>query len=244
MSGISAAGVVFTAAVLCLLRQSAALGPAQQPADQATINNRIELGVKFLKKEQKAEGYWGTGNTAKEANGIGYTSLVGLTLIECGVKTDDPGLKKAANIVRDAAFDLDSTYELSLAILFLDRMKDKNGNNSKTDIRIIQLLAGRLIAAQMPSGGWGYKAQKYNEQNVKQLVKALNELKKDIAQSPDKPVDATKIRASSALWRTCGGCPSGTDPAPRLPADSLPRAWTRGKTFTTQPPTTRTRTSR
>ena len=176
------------AAALSLL--AAAPASAQQPADQETINSRIELGVKFLKKEQKA-GHWGTGATVKEANGIGYTSLVGLALIECGVKPyEDAGLKAAANIVRANAFEVDSIYELALVILFLDRMKDKNGKNDKLDIRIIQLLAGRLMAAQMPSGGWGYKRQKYGEPNILKLVDALRK----VNAKTDPPPDVTKIR--------------------------------------------------
>lgn len=210
---------VIAATGLCLLtlaRPGAAQQPdAKQPADQATIDNCIKNGVEFLKKQQKKEGFWGTGATAKEANGIGYTSLVGLTLIECGVKTDDPGLKAAANIVRANAFEVDSIYELALVILFLDRMKDKNGKNDKTDIRIIQLLAGRLIAAQMPSGGWGYKAQKYGEPNIKQLVAALNK----VNAKTDPPPDVTKIR--SALPEDMRRLPIWTDPAPRLPADPV-----------------------
>jgi hypothetical protein len=208
--------VACAVAALCLLEFAppVAAQAQKQPADQATIDNRIKIGVEFLQKEQKAEGFWGTGKTVKEANGIGYTSLVGLTLIECGVKPyEDAGLKKAANIIRANAFDVDSIYELALVILFLDRMKDKNGKNDKTDIRIIQLLAGRLIASQMPSGGWGYKAQKYGESNIKQLVAALN--KANAKTNP--PPDVTKIR--SALPEDMRRLPIWIDPAPRLPAD-------------------------
>jgi len=137
--------VAFAVAAFCLLglaQSVAAQQPQKQPADKATIDNRIKIGVEFLQKQQKAEGFWGTGATVKEANGIGYTSLVGLTLIECGVKPyEDAGLKKAAAIVRANAFEVDSIYELPLVILFLDRMKDKNCKNSETDIRIIRLLA-------------------------------------------------------------------------------------------------------
>ena len=193
------------AAALSLL--AAAPAAAQQPADPATINSRIELGVKFLKKEQKGAGYWGTGATAKEANGIGYTALVGLTLVECGVPTSDPGLKRAASIVRAAAGDLDSTYELTLAILFLDRMKDK------VDTRYIQLLAGRLIAAQMPSGGWGYKTQKYGEPSVLKLVDALRK----VSAKTDPPPDVTKIR--QGLPEDMRRLPIWVDGEGKLPAD-------------------------
>lgn len=145
---------------------------AQQPADEATVNRRVDMGVAFLKKQQRNSGYWGTGTGVEADAGhrLGYTALVGMTLVECGVPTSDPGLQRAARLIRQFSQDIDDTYDLTLAILFLDRMKDP------VDKRVIRLLAGRLISAQMPSGGWGYKTHKYPEQSVLQLVAALKKL--------------------------------------------------------------------
>ena len=176
---------VLAAVALIILLWSASAG-AQQPADQVTIDQSIERGVKFLRSQQKPAGHWGPGANPKDGHGVGYTALTGLVLIECGVPTSDPGIKKAAGIVRGAARDLDSTYELALAILFLDRMK------TKSDTQVIQLLAGRLISAQMPSGGWGYKTHKYSETNVEKLVAALRKLSNPPPEGP-KP-DADKLR--------------------------------------------------
>jgi hypothetical protein len=156
------AAVLAAVAPLSLLWSAPAA--AQQPADQATIDNSIRRGVEFLKKGQKAAGHWGTGANPKDGNGLGYTALAGITLIECGEPLTDPGIKKAATIIRQNARDIDSTYELTLAIMFLDRLK------TKSDVPLIQLLAGRLISAQMPSGGWGYKTHKYPEDSVTKLV--------------------------------------------------------------------------
>ncbi len=200
--------VVF-AVVVCLL--GAAPGAAQQPADKATIDNRVAQGVVFLRGEQKkSTGAWGDGDGAAA---VGRTALTGIALIESGVSSTDPCIKQAANFVRQYTYDLDSVYDMSLAILFLDRLKDQKEKNEK-DKRYIQLLAGRLIASQMPSGGWGYKAQKYGESNVLQLISAL---KKVSAATPNKPVDLAKVRANLpddmrrlAIWTDGGG---------RLPAD-------------------------
>lgn len=189
--------VLGRAAIFAALGLLAFSGPAaaQQPIPPDVIEAHIERGKKFLQKEQKPAGFWGNGTGVGPGKGwgVGYTALAGLTLIECGVSKDDPGIKRAANVVRAVAGDLEDTYELALAILFLDRMKDKNDtrNENKTDKRIIQLLAGRLMAAQMPSGGWGYKAKKYNEADVLQLVNGLRKLS-----DPTKDADLTKIRAS------------------------------------------------
>lgn len=160
------------AAVAPLVLLLPATAAAAQPADEATVNRSIGMGVAFLKKQQRNSGYWGTGTgaDADATHRLGYTALVGMTLVECGVPTSDPGLQRAARLIRQFAQDIDDTYDLTLAILFLDRMKDP------VDKRVIRLLAGRLISAQMPSGGWGYKTHKYSEQSVLQLIAALKKL--------------------------------------------------------------------
>ena len=72
--------------------------PNARPADKAAIDRAIESGVRYLRSTQSATGVWGagTGAGAGKGWGVGYTSLVGLTLVECGVPTTDPGLKMAA----------------------------------------------------------------------------------------------------------------------------------------------------
>jgi hypothetical protein len=207
---------------------------AQQPADQATIDQTINLGVRYLKKAQKPSGFWGDGTGAGSGKGwgIGYTALTGLTLVECGVPVTDPGIKRAAIIVRGHAADIDSPYELALAILFLDRLKDKDGKLiDKGDKRIIQLLAGRLIAGQMPSGGWGYKVPKYGESEIIQLLNALRKMtpprdmddKDPDNPSKKQPFDLEKARkaAIAGLQGTLKQLPVLYDPGAQLPADPL-----------------------
>ena len=162
---------VFVAAFFANDRLEAQAPP--RPADQAAINSAIQKGVSYLRGSQNpATGGWGSGTKAGSDGGwaIGYASLAGITLIECGVPTSDPGLKAAAKGVRDFSSELDSTYEVALAILFLDRMGEKS------DRAKIQLLAGRLIAGQSPSGGWGYKVPKKRFEDVDTLLKALRRL--------------------------------------------------------------------
>jgi len=58
---------------------------------------------------------------------MGPTALAGLTMLECGVNKEDPAVKRALAYVREAAAGgtgtpgADQTYDISLAILFLDR---------------------------------------------------------------------------------------------------------------------------
>jgi hypothetical protein len=184
---------------------------AQQPADPATVNRAVEVGVRFLKSKQKANGVFG--EDGGKSRQVGYTALCGLALVECGVPITDPGIKRAAAVVRNQTFDVETTYDAALAILFLDRMKEK------TDKRYIHLLAGRLMAAQMPSGGWGYALPKNTEGETNALfaaVKKLTPTEKD----KDK-FDASKARAEALklLPQAMRRLPVLYDPAAQLPND-------------------------
>jgi hypothetical protein len=169
--------------------------PAAQPADQAAIDRAIESGVRYLRNTQSPTGVWGagTGPGSGKGWGIGYTALAGIALVECGVPTTDPGLKKAADGVRYyfQKDEIDQTYEVALSILFLDRM----GN--KSDRRIIQSLATRLIASQTATGGWGYKVPKLGATQEAQILGALRKM------SPPLPTPLPSPRERPASLGLC-----------------------------------------
>ncbi len=116
--------------------------------DQARVNKAIERGVDFLKIQQTAAGTW---------NGAGHplamAALPALTLLECGVPADDRFIQKAVAFVRSHAANNTSTYEISLALLFLDRLGDKQ------DEPLLRSLGLRLLTGQTPAGGWSYGCQ-------------------------------------------------------------------------------------
>ncbi len=87
-----------------------------------------------------------------------WLGLQGLTLLECDVPRDDPGVRLIADLVRSQR-DLDRTYELSLAILFLDRLGDPN------DEGLIRTFARRLLEGQNRSGLWGYYGPNWSGDN-------------------------------------------------------------------------------
>jgi hypothetical protein len=129
-----------------------ALKPAERPwlprETQEEVNKAIERGVAFLKKNQLATGAW------ENRHLIAYAALPALTLLECGVPASDPRISKAANLVRGqikSAPRGSATYELSLALLFLDRLGDPK------DQKIIRGIALRLVAGQSADGGWSYQ---------------------------------------------------------------------------------------
>ena len=138
--------------------------PAEQ---QAVVDQAIQKGVARLKKLQLPTGTWGADGAAHP---VGYAALPALTLLECGVAKDDPVLLKAETYIRAALPKMDDTYELSLSILFLDRL----GN--KKDEPMIQGLSLRLIAGQSGTGGWGYKCPNLEVAESHGLFKILKDI--------------------------------------------------------------------
>ncbi len=151
---LRAGGRVFAGlTVLVIGTLSVPVAMAQPDAggiEQWRINAAIDKGVYYLKKTQ-GNPTWPSG-----ANGpdVGFTALAGLTLLECKVPPRDPSVVKAAGFVRkhvDTFQHKWETYELALAILFLDRL-----GNPKDDA-LIQRTAMRLLTGQTDAGGWTYR---------------------------------------------------------------------------------------
>jgi hypothetical protein len=115
--------------------------------EQKRVNEAIDRGVAYLRKSQLKSGSWAKKDQPHQ---MGYAALAGLTLLECGVPPTDAAVKKAYRFVKFNAPNLAATYELSLAVLFLDRL------GSSKDRKLIQTLALRLIAGQNSAGGWTY----------------------------------------------------------------------------------------
>jgi hypothetical protein len=104
----------------------------------------------FLKDKYKG-GVAGEG-VAHDAQGVGTASLVGLALLEGGVAPNDPAITKIVGHVRQHSYTLNHTYQLGLAIMFLDRLGDP------ADVPIIQMLGVRLLVGQNKAGGWTYES--------------------------------------------------------------------------------------
>jgi hypothetical protein len=168
--------------------------PAQRlplpPDEQQAVNHAIDRGVAYLKQTQRKDGTWYKPNE-RGANirhfllksyQSGYAALPGLTLLECGVPANDPIVQQAARFVRSKAAKMDLTYELSLSILFLDRLGDPK------DKKIIQTFALRLIAGQSATGGWGYRCPLLSSPAQLELLTALRHLDgmPGIAEKPAK----------------------------------------------------------
>jgi hypothetical protein len=144
------------------------------PEEQRKIDNAIADGVWYLKDHVLPEGTWPSTFTDLPGLSVGLASLPGLTLLECGVPANDPVVNKAAGLVRQDAARLGfgnirATYQLALAILFLDRL----GEYKDTDL--IQYLALCLIAGQRADGGWTYQCPGLDRAKTPQLLAHLGD---------------------------------------------------------------------
>ena len=139
--------------------------------EQKRVNKAIERGVVYLKKTQLLSGTWGNGDLKVQAWPLGYSALAGLTLLESGVPARDSAVQKGAAFLRERESTLRRTYEISLAVLFLDRLGES------TDRKLIQSLAIRLVAGQNSTGGWGYTCPVLEPEQEKNLIKELRQQK-------------------------------------------------------------------
>lgn len=120
-----------------------------QAATEEEVEASRKLGMQYLLDTQKEDGSW-----EYAGHEIGITSLCALALIENGTPVDDPVIEKAQRYVLDNYLDEGGTYDVSLAILLLSRVGDRDNRGAIRD------LAARLIAGQNLHGGWGYSCPK------------------------------------------------------------------------------------
>jgi hypothetical protein len=119
--------------------------PATLPEEeQQRVDRAVAAGVAFLKRQQVG-GSWKGGEYE-----LGYNALFCLTLLECGLALDDPAARGAIEVVRKLAPDAAPVYQVSLAVLLLDKV------GTAQDKELIRRLALRLIEAQSSDGSWGY----------------------------------------------------------------------------------------
>src|SRR5262249_42926965 len=134
------------------------------------------------------EGTW----AAKDGgNKVGYAALPGLTLLECGLPASHPVIQAAASHIALSLEKLKGTYELSLSIMFLDRLTaysklpfEKRIELEARSRRLIQVLALRLIAGQTETGGWGYECPLLTDAQATQLLNVLGQSRPNLRTFP------------------------------------------------------------
>ena len=159
-------------------------------ADPKAIDAAVRSGAEYLEgryKDLKRAGEDG-------AEGVGHAAISGLALLESGKPADNVAVKAIAATMREASFGETRTYQLALALLFLDRLGEK------ADEPLIQLLAVRLLAGQNGNGGWTYAS-------IESVPKA----------------EEQRLRAKLGTNQlVAGGKGAGTEPVPMPPAKDAP----------------------
>jgi hypothetical protein len=105
------------------------------------VNLAVDRGVGYLRRHAE-----------RVQPGSREVPLVGLALLECGVRADDPVIERLAAGLRDLPVQDRQTYEVSLQLLFFDCL------GKKEDEPLIQQLANVLIGRQYENGTWSYGA--------------------------------------------------------------------------------------
>jgi hypothetical protein len=136
------------------------------PDDQARVEKAVARGVAFLKDVIVK----GKGKGDPFLVRVGGQALAGLTLLSCDVPADDPAVRRVTEQVRGAAKDQWQTYDLALAVLFLDRLGEPD------DRDLIRTLALRLIGGQLAGGGWSYQCTQLKPEDYQELQAVLEGL--------------------------------------------------------------------
>jgi hypothetical protein len=166
---------------------------------QEKVNKAIDQAIVFLKKQQQHDGQWQLSRAIRAvgAHHVGLTALPAVTLLECGVPANDEVVQRAVKYVRGHCAGLTLTYDISLAILLLDRLNDPE------DKELIQILALRLVAGQTPNGGWSYNCPVYAKKERDLLVTALKAVplprnKLELVETPKEPDRHNKLTLEDA----------------------------------------------
>ena len=109
------------------------------------VQPAVDMGVAFLKAKVP--------EIASQR--AAFAGLAGLTLLECGVPKDDPAILKMAETIRAAAPRMNTIYDLSASLFFLNRWDEAQPLDDK-DRKLARTFALRIIAGQGRNGIWGY----------------------------------------------------------------------------------------
>jgi hypothetical protein len=130
--------------------------PAEPPQPSSPlekrVNRAIDRGLGYLRANYRQNNAYRN-----------YLGLLGLTLLEGGIDADDFTVRQIASWFRSRKLEIMTTYELTLAILFLDRLGEPR------DRKLIRTFGERLLAGQLECGAWTYGCLKSDEERYRPL---------------------------------------------------------------------------
>ena len=141
-----------------------------------------DRAIDFLLKQQRADGSW-TGDTEGRGYAAGTTAMIGLTLFESGVKSDE-AVQKAMQFLLKASPSM--TKEIALQTMFLHTL-GKSGAALRR--RNLQWLIESQIKEGSDAGGWGYQRDPVGARadgaNSAYAILALTTVASRIESNPD-----------------------------------------------------------
>jgi hypothetical protein len=168
-----------TALVLNVLLASTPFASSAEPAKKKDpIHDAIKKGSHYLIEAHKPDDRYSGGS-----NGLGTACLAGLALLESNVDEKNPSLQNIIKFVRAGCLKDNTTYNVSLCIMFLDRL------GHSQDEPLIQFLGVRLLGGQLEDGGWSYDCAGYDlsVQQEARLHKAGTTEAKLVKSGPREP---------------------------------------------------------
>jgi hypothetical protein len=142
--------------------------------EQDKIDKAIDRGVEFLKGAQNDKGGWKWGMYRDGRFQAAQCALPAYALLEAGVPANDAVIQKAAEYLRPRANATDFTYEISLILLFFDRLGDAK------DEKLMRTLAARLIAGQHHTGGWSYRCPILDDKDEQSILRLSEQIGKEM----------------------------------------------------------------
>jgi hypothetical protein len=147
--------------------------------DAEDIGQAVERGIAALRRRQ---------NVVVPGQDVGTLALISLTLLECEIPANDPGMQTAIAAIRTQCISTNKTYNLALCILFFDRLGDPE------DVPLIESLTVRLLAGQGRTGGFSYTCPEIPPEEVRRLTNQVGKRtelvgRNKLPDNSDKPKD-------------------------------------------------------
>lgn len=187
------------AASLCLLLVATFGGKAkgQTPSDRLApaLQQAIDRGVEYLKRQQKADGAWA--DSPPHTGGI--SGLCALALLTAGVPPEDPVIQKALRRFRQfEPSKINSTYAVSLQTMVFCRAEPNR--DAALIRRNVQWLESVQVKDGADRGGWSYPGfgLRADNSNSQFALLALYE------------AERVGIRASDEVWKNARDYWEGT----------------------------------
>jgi hypothetical protein len=142
--------------------------------EQTHIDDSIARAVAFLKGAQTDRGGWNWRMYRDGRFQAAQSAMPAYALLESGVPAGEAVIQKAADYIRPKILVSDYTYEVTLALLFFERLGDPR------DKKLIETLAARLLAGQHYTGGWSYRCPLLDDKAETELLTVLRQLQKEM----------------------------------------------------------------